>query len=714
MSRKTIIAIIVIALLVGLYVGLDLGRHFTFAAMSTYRADAQAWFASAPWQTAGIFFAVYVVSTALSFPGAAVLTVLGGAIFGVVYGTLIISFASTLGATLAMLLARYLFRDAVHRRFYTQIEGIDGGMRDEGPFYLFALRLVPVFPFFAVNLAMALTKVRALTFAWVSQIGMLPGTIVFVNAGTELAQLQSLDGILAPGFILSFTALGLLPLLSRRVLDRVRAARIQQAFQKPKRFDRNLIVIGAGAAGLVSAYIAATVRAKVTLVERAHMGGDCLNTGCVPSKALIRAAKAAHEVRTSTRFGIHAEPPTVDFSAVMRHVHDAVRSIEPHDSVERYTSLGVECVQGEAQVISPWRVEINGEALTTRSIIIAAGARPTVPPIPGLDGVDYLTSDTLWGLTEQPGHLVVLGGGPIGCELAQSFARLGSRVTIIEMASRVLSREDGDAAALVSDAMIADGVTVETGARATGVVAAADGRRDGTLTINRDDGEQTIQFDALLVAVGRTPNVTGYGLEKLGIESGPGGVVATNSYLQTVHPNIFACGDVAGPMQFTHVAAHQAWFAAVNALFGHWRRFAADYNVIPRVTYTDPEVAGVGLSEAQASDEGREFEVTEYGLDDLDRAIVDGNARGFVRVVTLAGSDRILGATIVGAGAGELIAEFTLAMRHGIGLKKILGTTHAYPTMMEANRYVAGNWSKAHAPTRVLAWLQRYHAWRRA
>ena len=710
MNRKVVIAVIFVAVFLGLYVGLDLGRYFTFAAISEFRVEAQALFADSPWRTAGIFFAIYVVSTALSFPGATVLTVLAGAIFGVVQGTILVSFASTLGATLAMLLARFLFRDAVHKRFSSQVERVDAGMRDEGAFYLFALRLVPIFPFFAVNLAMALTKARAVTFAWVSQLGMLPGTIVFVNAGTELAQLQSLDGILAPGFVLSFTALGLLPFVSRRVLDRVRTRRVQRDFPKPKRFDRNLIVIGAGAAGLVSAYIAATVRAKVTLVERHRMGGDCLNTGCVPSKALIRAAKAVHEAQTARRFGVHVELPRVEFAEVMRHLQQSIKTIEPHDSVERYEGLGVECRQGNARIVSPWCVEIDGEPLTTRSIIIAAGARPAVPPILGIEDVDYLTSDTLWDLQELPPRLVVLGGGPIGCELAQSFARLGSSVTVVEMAERVLSREDPRASALVADALKADGVTLQLGARAN--LVSGNGRA-GTLSYARGDESGTVEFDALLVAVGRAPNVTGYGLEELGIDTAAGGVVATNQYLQTLHPNILACGDVAGPFQFTHVASHQAWYAAVNALFGDLRRFAADYRVIPRVTYTDPEVASVGLTEAGAIAEGRDVEVTEYELDDLDRAIVDGNGRGFVRVVTLTGTDRILGATIAGASAGELIAECTLAMRHGLGLKKLLGTIHAYPTMMEANRFAAGNWSKAHAPGRLLDWLERYHRWRR-
>lgn len=721
MKQKPFIVVAIAAVVAVAWFGLDLGSYLNFTAVAELSNDVQTHYAEAPITVVAGFFAAYVLLTAVSFPGAALLTLLGGAMFGLSLGSLLVSFASTLGATAAMLLARYLFRDVVRKRFAAQVERIDAGVDAEGAFYLFALRLVPVFPFFAVNLAMALTSMRTWTYLWVSQVSMFPATLVFVNAGTELAALDSMQGILAPGFIASFTALGLLPLLSRRVLKKVRAARVQRGYDKPKQFDCNLVVIGAGAAGLVSAYIAATVRAKVTLIERERMGGDCLYTGCVPSKALLRAASIAAHMRNANEFGIGAVEPTVDFAAVMARIQRSIAKIEPHDSVERYSALGVECLSGEARVTSPWTVEVNGQSLSTRAIIIATGAKPFIPPIPGLESINYLTSDTLWDLTELPKHLVILGGGPIGCELGQAFARLGARVTIVERASRLLGRDDEAAAQLVASALCDDGVELLLSAQATqfsargagGIVhyelsdPSADANSDGSGTV----GE--IEFDQVLVAVGRTPNIAGFGLEDLGINGAAGGVVETNGYLQTVHPNIYACGDVAGPYQFTHTAAHQAWFACVNALFGGWRRFAADYSVIPRVTYTDPEVASVGLTEIDARAQGREIDVTEYGLDDLDRAIVEGTDRGYVKVLTQAGSDRVIGASITGQHAGELIAEFTLAMRHGIGLKKILGTVHAYPTMMEANKYVAGNWSRANAPQRILGWLEGYHRWLR-
>lgn len=486
---------------------------------------------------------------------------------------------------------------------------------------------------------------------------------------------------------------------------------------RPQRFDRNLVVIGAGSAGLVSAYIGAAAKAKVTLVEAHKMGGDCLNFGCVPSKALIKSAKVAHQMRHADQYGLQAVEPKVPFSAVMARIHRVIARIEPHDSVERYTGLGVEVLEGYAKLVDPWTVDIalnsgTTQRLTTRSIIIATGAQPFVPPIPGLAEIGYLTSDTLWEKLRDrphaPRRLVVLGGGPIGCELAQSFARLGSEVTQIEMAPRLMMREDEDAAALVEASMKADGVNVLTNHRA---VACGVDAGEKWIEVEHDQQRHRIGFDELIVAVGRAPRLKGFGLEELGIKVDR--VVETNEYLQTLHPNILAAGDVAGPFQFTHVAGHQAWFAAINALFGDLKRFKADYSVIPWATFTDPEVARVGLSEAEAKEKNIAYEVTRFGIDDLDRAIADGSARGFVKVLTVPGKDRILGATIVGEHAGDLIAEFVFAMKHGHGLGKILGTIHIYPTLAEANKMVAGQWRRNHINRFLLSLLERFQTWRR-
>ena len=486
---------------------------------------------------------------------------------------------------------------------------------------------------------------------------------------------------------------------------------------RPKRFDRNLVVIGAGSAGLVSAYIAAAAKAKVTLIEANKMGGDCLNFGCVPSKALIKSARVAHQMRHADHYGLKAVEPEVPFSAVMERVHKVIAEIEPHDSVERYTGLGVEVLEGYAKLIDPWTVEValkdgSTQRLTTRSIIIATGAQPFVPPIPGLTESGYLTSDTLWERLRDrptaPRRLVVLGGGPIGCELAQSFARLGSEVMQIEMAPRLMMREDEDAAALVEASLKADGVNVLTNHKAVGCGVDGD---EKWIEVEHGSVRRRIGFDEIIVAVGRAPRLKGFGLEELGIKVDR--VIETNEYLQTLHPNILAAGDVAGPYQFTHVAGHQAWFASINALFGDLKRFKADYSVIPWATFTDPEVARVGLSEAEARENDIPHEVTRFGIDDLDRAIADGAARGFVKVLTVPGKDKILGATIVGEHAGDLLAEFVFAMKHGHGLGKILGTIHIYPTLAEANKMVAGQWRRNHINGYLLSLLERFQTWRR-
>jgi pyruvate/2-oxoglutarate dehydrogenase complex dihydrolipoamide dehydrogenase (E3) component/uncharacterized membrane protein YdjX (TVP38/TMEM64 family) len=711
LARLAVLGLVAAAIAAAVW--LDLGQYLDLDYLKSRQAAFQEAFATRPWTAGGLFFLFYVAVTALSLPGAAVMTLAAGALFGLLWGTLIVSFASTIGATLAFLVARFLLRDAVQRRFGDKIEAINEGVRREGGFYLFTLRLVPLFPFFLINLVMALTPMRAFTFFWVSQLGMLPGTLVYVNAGTQLGRIDSLSGLLSPALVASFVLLGLFPLLAKRALEGFRARRVYRGWRRPKRFDRNLIVIGAGAAGLVSAYIAAAVRAKVTLIERQRMGGDCLNTGCVPSKALIRTARLHQQIREGERYGLGKAHAEVDFAAAMRRVRQVIAAIEPHDSVERYTGLGVDVVQGEATLVDPWTVEIRRQdgatqRLTGRGIVIATGAEPLVPAIPGLAETGYLTSDTVWGLETLPRRLVVLGGGPIGSELAQTFARLGAAVTLVEMLPRLLPREDPEFSAMLLERFRREGIDVRVGSTAT-AVRVVDGEKRLVITCAGQTGE--IPFDQLLVAVGRKARLEGFGLDTLGIRCGK--TIEVNEYLQATYPHIYACGDVAGPYQFTHTAAHMAWFCAVNSLFGAFRRFKVDYSVIPWATFTDPEVARVGLNELEAKERGIPYEVSRYGLDDLDRAICDSEAHGLVKVLTVPGKDRILGATIAGAHAGELIAEFVLAMRHGLGLDKILSTIHVYPTWNEANKYAAGQWKQAHKPERILRWLDRYHAWRR-
>jgi dihydrolipoamide dehydrogenase len=714
MNRKLVI-VVLIALAVGLFLALDLGRYFDLAYLKSQQASFAALYARHPFATIATYFALYVAVAALSLPGATVLTLAGGALFGFWVGFIVVSFASSLGALLAMLAARLVLGESVQRRFGNQLAAINAGIERDGPFYLFALRLVPVFPFFVINLLMGLTTIRASTFYWVSQLGMLLGTAVYVNVGTQLAQVESLRGVLSPGLLVSFVLLGVFPLIAKKIVDRLKARKVyaRWADRQPASFDYNMVVIGAGSAGLVSAYIAAATKAKVALIEKHQMGGDCLNTGCVPSKALIRSAKLLSHIARSREFGIEAQAK-FDFADVMERVQRVISAIEPHDSVERYTGLGVECIEGAARITSPWTVDVQSAAgpktLTTKNIVIAAGARPFVPPIPGLDDVGYLTSDTVWNLKALPRRLVVLGGGPIGCELTQAFARFGSHVTQVEMLPRIMMREDPEISAMVTRRFEAEGIRVLTEHRARQFVIE---NGEKVLVAEHAGRDVRIPFDAVLVAVGRIANTQGYGLEELGIATTKARTVETDDYLQTIYPNVFACGDVAGPYQFTHTAAHQAWYAAVNALFGKFRKFRADYRVIPWATFTEPEVARVGLNETEAKEKGVACTATVYGIDDLDRAIADEEAHGMVKVLTAPGTDRILGVTIVGEHAGDLIAEYVLAMKHGLGLNQILGTIHIYPTLAEANKYAAGAWKRGTVTQGQWTFLTAFQAWRR-
>jgi pyruvate/2-oxoglutarate dehydrogenase complex dihydrolipoamide dehydrogenase (E3) component/uncharacterized membrane protein YdjX (TVP38/TMEM64 family) len=724
---KKLIIIGIILVTISLFFGLDLNHYLTLDFIKENRNQLASLQVQSPWLVIIGFFVIYIIATALSLPGATLLTLLAGALFGLWQGTLIVSFASSIGATLAFLTSRYLLRDSVQQRFGDKLKSINDGVAKDGALYLFTLRLVPVFPFFLINLLMGLTPIRTATYYWVSQLGMLAGTLVYINAGTQLAQITSLSGIASPAVLLSFALLGIFPLITKRFISFIQKRRVYARWTKPKSFDQNLVVIGAGAAGLVTSYIAAAVKAKVVLVEAHKMGGDCLNYGCVPSKAIIKSAKIAHQMAQADRYGL--EPCSLDnaspkfsFKKVMARVHELIAAIEPHDSVERYTKLGVEVLQGYAKIVDPWTVEVALNAggtrrITTRSIVIAAGGKPQVPKLAGLEDVGYVTSDTLWDkfakLDEAPTRLIVLGGGPIGCELAQSFARLGSKVTLIVRGKRIMSGEDEEVSEFALQLLKADGINVLTehntvrcekiGASKFVVVEKTGFEKNGL--------EQSIEFDEFLCATGREARLSGYGLEELGIDTSR--TVNVNEYLETLYPNIYAAGDVAGPYQFTHVAAHQAWYAAVNALFGSFKRFKADYSVIPWSTFIDPEVARVGLNESDAKQKGIAYEVTRFDLKELDRAITDSVAHGFIKVLTVPSKDKILGVTIVSEHAGDLLAEYVLAMKHGLGLNKILGTIHIYPTLAEANKYVAGEWKRAHSPTKLLKFVQKYHTWKR-
>ncbi|MGB0693039.1 MAG: FAD-dependent oxidoreductase [Pseudomonadales bacterium] len=712
MTRSRWLALFAVAFAVATFFYFDLDALLTLENLKAEQASLEAQIAEQPALFVTGFFVIYVLATAVSLPGAATaLTLVAGALLGLVWGVVFVSFASTIGATLAMILARWLFKEEIERRFASQLATINRGIEKDGAFYLFTLRLVPIFPFWAINILMALTRMSVLQFYLVSQLGMFAGTLVYVNAGTELARIEQASDVLSPGLIASFVLLGVFPLLAKWLVDFLRARRVYSSYERPRRFDTDMVVIGAGSGGLVAALIAATVKARVTLIEKNKMGGDCLNTGCVPSKALIRSARHAYDNRRGSELGFDNIELPVDLNKVMRRVQRAIAKIEPHDSVERYESLGVDVELGEGRIVSPWQVEVNGKLITTRNIVIATGAEPFVPPIAGIEMVDYLTSDNIWSLEQLPGRTIVLGGGPIGTELTQALARLGSQVTQVELLPNILPREDIEFSTLVREQLEAEGVSVMTGYKATEV-----GSDDGEnyLVVTDEAGiEQRVLFDQLVVAVGRKANTTGFGLEEIGVELTANGTVAVDDYLRTNFPNIFAIGDVAGPYQFTHTASHMAWYAAVNALFGIFRKFRVDYSVIPWATFCAPEIARVGMNEQEAKAAGIDYEVTTYDVSDLDRAIADEAAHGLVKVLTRAGSDKVIGATIAAEHAGELIGEFTLAMKHGIGLKKIMGTIHIYPTFLEMNKFAASEWRKAHKPEWALAVAERFHTWRR-
>ncbi len=711
--KKFLPKLFLLSFIVGVVIGVyqyQLTDYLTFDYLKDNRAWLQNYYSQNKWETLFCYTAIYIVVAALSLPGAAILTLAGGALFGVFLGTAIVSFASTIGATLAFLISRFLLRrwvqEKLRARLGGKLESINRGIEKEGAFYLFTLRLIPIFPFFVVNLAMGLTSISTVTYFLTSQVGMFLGTIVFVNAGSQLSQVESLEGILSFKLLLSFAALGVLPLFAKKMISFFQSRKIYRPYCKPKRFDYNIVAIGGGAAGLVTAYIAAAVKSKVALIEKHKMGGDCLNTGCVPSKALLKSASLFYLAKHSAQYGIKRMSVEFDFADLMERVHRIIKTVEPHDSVERYEKLGVNCLHGKAVLRSPWEVEVGGQVISARHIVLATGATPRIPPIPGLEQVDYLTSDTLWELRELPVRFLILGAGPIGLEMAQAFCRFGSQVTVVQRGPNILPREDADASRELLQQLESEGINILLNHEAKEF-------RGQVLIAEHGGREVPISFDKVLLAVGRRPNVEGFGLEHLGVGLRSDGTIETNAYLQTNYPNIWACGDVTGPFQLTHAAAHQAWFCAVNALFGEWKKFKVDYTVLPWATYTDPEVATVGLNESACRQQNIAYEVTKYHLDDLDRAIADEERRGFVKVLTRPNSDKILGATIVGQHASDLLLEFVAAMKHKFGLNAILSTVHTYPTMGEANKYLAGAWRKARTPHRLLAAVEKYHQWRR-
>ncbi|KAB8030970.1 FAD-dependent oxidoreductase [Fluviispira multicolorata] len=711
-NLKKVIIVIVFFVIIFLFKYFDLNIYFNLDYIKENKEYIQKLFLERKIEFISIYFFIYVILTAVSFPGAAVLTLLGGALFGISWGTALISLASTIGATIAFLSSRYILRDALKNKFSSQIEIFQNNFQKNGKSYLFTLRAIPIFPFFMVNFIMGFTTIRVRDYFWVSMLGMLPGTIIYVNAGKQISEINNARDIFSLELLISFALLGFFPYLIKRVISYVTMKYKLSKFKKPKKFDYNIIVIGGGAAGLVTSYISSTVKAKVALIEKNKMGGDCLYTGCVPSKAIIKSSKVISYLKNSHAFGIENCKYDINFQEVMIRVKRVISKIEPHDSPERYSILGVECIFGEAKIISPYEVQVNNKTLTTRNIVISTGASPYIFPFPGLEKIDFRTSENIWDLESLPKNFLIIGGGAIGCEMAQAFSRLGSSVTIVEKQERIFFKEDHDVSFFIENIFINENIKILTSKNILNF-----DNINGNNFIKYEDNfsrEQfSLEFDIAFIALGRKANVHGFGIEELGIQLNNNGTIECDEFLRTNYHNIFVCGDVAGPYQFTHMAAHQAWYAAVISLFGDFKRFKVNYKNIPWTTFIDPEISRLGLNEIIAKQEQIPFEIVKYDLSKLDRALIEGEAKGFVKILVKPNTDKILGVTIIGAHAGELMAEFTLAMKYNLGLNKILSTIHAYPTFAEANKFVAGEWKKAHAPKKILAYLQKYHAWKR-
>lgn len=705
MHKKIALAIFVSACIV-IYFLFDIGQYASFDFIQEKRYIFSDYYNNNKLFVVIIFFVVYLLVTALAIPSATILTLLAGSIFGFWAGFIIVSFASSIGATITFLMSRFMLFEYFSSKYHKKSVAINESIEKEGHFYLLTLRLVPLVPFFMVNIVMGLTSIKTRIFYIVSQIGMLPATMIYVFTGTKLSQIDSLNDVLSVDIIIALVLLGIFPLIAKKVISIFKSRGVYKKYNRPKKFDYNLIVIGGGAAGLVSSYIASSVKAKVLLIEENKTGGDCLNTGCVPSKALINSAKVINYIKNCRKYGIKKANLKFDFADVIANVKSKIVKIEPHDSFERYKKLGVHCIKGKAQIIDPFSVKINDKVFTSPKMIIATGASPFIPKFKNIDQVNYLTSDTVWNLKDLPKKLVIIGGGAIGCELGQAFARMGSNVTIIESQNNIVSKEDSEIIHYLSKSFKKDGVNIKTEHE---VIGFEKNRRQQYVVCKHGNKDVNIEFDQVLISLGRKPNISNFGLEDLKIINNKQSQITTNKFLQTNFPNIYACGDVQTPYQFTNVASHEAWYACINALFSSFKKFAISYSHIPYAIFTDPQVARLGINEKFAKKNNIEFEITTFDLSDLDRAIIDGNDQGFIKVMTKPKSDRILGVTIIGENSAEIIAEFVLAMKNNIGLKKILGTSHIYPSYAETNKYVAGNWQKNNQPRKIMKALEWYH-----
>ncbi len=687
---KKVGLIVLIIVCVIAYYRLDGNQYLNLENIKLHHQELLSAYQQNPFSFSLFYFFVYVVLVALSFPGATVLSLAGGYIFGFIKGLLIINWASTIGASVAFLMARFFFKDFLQRKFHHTFLKINQGMDREGNQYLLTLRLIPIFPFFLINILMGLTNISFWRFFIVSLIGMLPGTAVYVWAGTTLQNVNSVSDIFTSKMITIFFLVGLIPIIQSKFLIYLKQRKNYLKFSKPKKFDYNLIVIGGGAAGLVNAYIAANLKAKVLLVEESNMGGECLNYGCVPSKALISLSNTKKYSKTN-------------FAELKNEISNIIQSIAPHDSIDRYSNMGVDCEKGKANLISPFEIQINGKTFSGKKIVIATGAKPFYPTIDGLDKNKVFDYESVWKLEKLPDHLVIIGGGAIGCELALAFSKLGSKVSIIEQ-NAVLASEDRDMVNHVLTGLRTSTINIFENCKIISV------NHDENKIIFENENKITeIHFEHLLLACGKVGNTEAIS-SNLNFDLDSRNYIVVNEYLETVkYRNIYACGDVNGLKQLTNAASHQAWYTSINALFGTWKKFRIEHDFIPHAVFIEPELARVGLNELDAKRKSIEYDLYLFDASDLDRNLIERNKLGKIKVLTIKNTDQILGVTIVGEAASEILAEFVLAMKYHLGLNKVLATSHIYPSFSEQNKYVAGVWKKNSVPKYIYKILKKYH-----
>src|SRR6266566_5169264 len=704
-----------------------------------------------PWGPV-IFVGIYIVATVFFIPGS-VLTLGAGAVFGMGLGSVCVSISATLGATAAFLVGRYLARDGIARKIEKneKFATIDRAVAEEGWKIVLLTRLSPVFPFTLLNYAFGLTRVKLSHYVLASWLGMMPGTVMYVylgslvNIGAGHRQRTTGELVLYGVGLLATvtvavpvtrvarkalakkigstetvqTSKGIISAPSEPVLVRppdTHNARLVSYLHPPDWQNPtpapsyNLVVIGAGTAGLVTAAGAAGLGAKVALVEKYLLGGDCLSVGCVPSKAVIRCSRAIFDANEAGRFGVRVGAPAqADFPAVMERMRKLRADLSPHDSAQRFAKLGVDVFLGEAQFTGPDTIQVAGKTLRFKRAVIATGARALQPPIPGLTEAGYLTNETVFSLTECPARLAVIGGGPIGCELAQAFQRLGSQVSLFHKNAHLLDREDMDAAALVQKAFIREGIRVFLNAKITRVERNAGGK---ILYYEAQGKEETLAVDEILAGAGRAPNVEGLNLETVGVQYDPRKGILVNDCLQTTNPRIYAAGDVCLTWKFTHAADFAARTVIQNALFLGRKKVSA--LTMPWCTYTDPEIAHVGLYERDARERGVEVDTYVRESKEVDRAVLDGEEDGFVKFHVRKGHDDILGATIVARHAGEMISEISVAMAARIGLGKLASVIHPYPTQAEALRQCGDAYNRTRLTRTVKKWMGRWLAWQRS